>query len=477
MFAGIGGFRSGLEKAGHQCVGYIEWDKYARKSYQAIYNTEGEYTAHDIKEVKGIELPKADVWTFGSPCQDISIAGKQKGLVKGERSSMFFEVIRLLEERIRGKKKIPTYLIMENVKALLSSNCGRDFARVLIEMDQVGYDVEWAVLNSADVVPQNRERVYIIGHLRGTGTRQVFPIQRQGTDLARPNPKIGVVGNTSSTDYKSHNVISSNGISPTLTATDYKHPKQVAVRQVGNIVKQKGFSNPQRGRIYSANGLSPTLNTAQGGGLEPKVLIERPQRASQTKVLLGKYKRNEYGKAIRKAYESGKIKVRRKDLKKFSLEKSDVSNTLTTVQNDNLIGMVKNHKIKIDSRRFKENGKPTFSANVADRSGNIPKIVCKPCLTPDRANKRQHGRRFKENGDPEFTLTSQDKHGILIGDGKSIAIRKLAPRECWRLQGFSDEQFDKAKKAGISDTQLYKQAGNAVTVDVIEQIGKRLVLE
>ena len=87
------------------------------------------------------------------------------------------------------------------------------------------------------------------------------------------------------------------------------------------------------------------------------------------------------------------------------------------------------------------------------------------------------GRGFKENGNPEFKLISQDKHGVLTEDGKSIAIRKLTPRECWRLQGFSDEQFEKAKKAGISDTQLYKQAGNAVTVDVIEQIGKRLVLE
>lgn len=435
MFAGIGGFRSGLEKAGHECVGYIEWDKYARKSYQAIYNTEGEFTANDIREVKGIELPNVDLWTFGSPCQDISIAGKQKGIVEGGRSSMFFEVIRCLKERIGGEKTLPSILIMENVKALLSSNGGWDFARVIIEMDQVGYDVEWAVLNSSDVVPQNRERVYIIGHLRGTSTRQVFPIQRQGTDLVRTSPKIGVIGNTSSTDYKSQNVISSNGISPTLTATDYKHPKQVAVRQVGNIVKQKGFSNPQRGRIYSANGLSPTLNTAQGGGLEPKVLIERPQRASQTKVLLGKYKRNEYGKAIRKAYESGKIKVRRKDLKKFSLKKSNVSNTLTTVQKDNLIGMVKTDKIEIDSRRFKENGKPTFTANVVDRNG------------------------------------------VMLKNGDVVAIRKLTPRECWRLQGFSDEQFEKAKKARISDTQLYKQAGNAVTVDVIEQIGKRLVLE
>lgn len=413
IFAGIGGFRSGLEKAGHQCVGYVEWDKYARKSYQAIYDTEGEYTAHDIKEVKGIELPEADIWTFGSPCQDISIAGKQKGIVKGGRSSMFFEVIRCLKERIGGEKTLPSILIMENVKALLSSNGGWDFARVIIEMDQVGYDAEWAVLNSSDVVPQNRERVYIIGHLRGTSTRQVFPIQRQGTDLARPNPKIRVVGNTSSTDYKSQNVISSNGISPTLTATDYKHPKQVAVRQVGNIVKETGFRNPQRGRIYSANGLSPTLNTAQGGGLEPKVLIERP-----------------------------------------------------------LKGLTKN------GWHFEQNvfSKNSIAATLkaGGGSGNIPKIAYRPCLTPDRINKRQNGRRFKNCEDPAFTLTSQDRHGVLIESDHALAIRKLTPKECWRLQGFSDDQFEKAEKAGISNSQLYKQAGNAVTVDVVEQIGKRL---
>ena len=434
MFAGIGGFRSGLEKAGHECAGYIEWDKYARKSYQAIYNTEGEFTAHDIREVKGIELPDVDLWTFGSPCQDISIAGKQKGLVNGERSSMFFEVIRLLKERIGGEKKVPAYLIMENVKALLSSNCGRDFARVLIEMDKVGYDAEWCVFDSAEVVPQHRERVYIVGHLRGAGTREVFPITRKSSETSKT--KIVYEPSINAPKHQGEVVLSPKGCAPTLTATDYKRPYKVAVKQVGNIIESTSFGgNPQRGRIYSANGLSPTLNTAQGGGLEPKVLIERPQRASQTKVLLGKYKRNEYGKAIRKAYESGKIKVHRKDLKKFSLEKSDVSNTLTTVQNDNLIGMVKTHKIKIDSRRFKENGKPTFLVNVDDRNG------------------------------------------VMLKNGDVVAIRKLTPRECWRLQGFSDEQFEKAKKAGISDTQLYKQAGNAVTVDVIEQIGKRLVLE
>ncbi|KRM85852.1 modification methylase Rho11sI family protein [Lactobacillus hominis DSM 23910 = CRBIP 24.179] len=103
-----------------------------------------------------------------------------------------------------------------------------------------------------------------------------------------------------------------------------------------------------------------------------------------------------------------------------------------------------------------------------------PKVLVSAVLTPDRINKRQNGRRFKNIDEPEFTLTGQDRHGVLLDNGKFIAIRKLTPKECWRLQGFSDEQFEKAKEAGVSDCQLYKQAGNAVTVPVIEQIGKRL---
>ena len=194
MFAGIGGFRTGLENAGHECVGYIEWDKYARQSYEAIYDTKGEFTENDIQEAKGKELPDADIWTFGSPCQDISVAGKQAGLKDGKASSMFFEVIRLLEERIANTETQPSYLIMENVKNLLSSNGGRDFTTVLFEMDKVGYDAEWAVLNSSDVVPQNRERVYIVGHFRGESTKQVFPISRE-SKAPSSRPEINQIGN------------------------------------------------------------------------------------------------------------------------------------------------------------------------------------------------------------------------------------------------------------------------------------------
>lgn len=409
LFAGIGGFRSGLEKAGHQCIGYIEWDKFARQSYEAIYDTDGEFTAHDIQEVKGEQLPNAELWTFGSPCTNISIAGNRIG-IRGGQSRMFFEVIRLLKERAENQKTLPTYLIMENVKNLLSSNQGRDFAEVIYQMDKVGYDIEWNVFDSAEVVPQHRERIYIIGHFRKECTRQVFPIQRQGNDAAqstkikvrRRDPrkfnleksdvsntlttvqkdnligivkthKIKIVGNVSKTGHHSDDVMDEYGISKTITAQNaYKHTPKVAVHQIGNIVQTKSFgSNPQTGRVYDTDGLSPTLNTMQGGNRQPQIIV-------------------------------------------------------------------------------------------------------RSCLTPERMKKRQNGRRFKENGEPAFTVTVTDRNGVMLKNGDVVAIRKLTPRECWRLQGFSDEQFDEAKRAGVSNSQLYKQAGNAVTVPVVKAIGQKL---
>lgn len=370
MFAGIGGFRSGMEQAGHKCVGWIEWDKFARQSYQAIYNTEGEWNAKDIQQVRGKKIPNADVWCFGFPCQSVSVAGKQAGIHKGTRSGLFFEVIRLLEERIGGGQEIPSLLFIENVKNLLSIDGGWGFARVQASLDKVGYDIEWSVIDSAEVVPQHRERVYIIGHLRKECTPKVFPIIRQSR-TANQKQSVRVVGHYGNQKHQSNTVISDQGVSNTLSATDYKHP-QVVVHQIGNVSKSKSFGgNPQVGRVYATDGLAPTLNTMQGGGREPKILV-------------------------------------------------------------------------------------------------------KPCLTPDRINKRQHGRRFKNDGDPSFTLTGQDRHGVLFEEGNQVAIRKLTPLECWRLQGFTDEQFYKAKQAGVSDTQLYKQAGNSVTIPVIKAIAERM---
>ncbi|MGY5246535.1 DNA cytosine methyltransferase [Lactiplantibacillus plantarum] len=350
MFAGIGGFHLGMEQAGHQCVGWVEWDKFARQSYQAIHNVKGVWNASDIRTVRASELPRADCWCFGFPCQDISVAGKQKGFTAGKRSSLFFTVtglIRDLEEEDR-----PSYLLIENVKNLLSINRGLDFLKLQIELDEIGYDVEWSVLDSAEVVPQHRERIFIVGHLRGRRTQQVFPIVQDDREVNRRADAT----NTLTTRYGEAQGSGSY-------VAESEPPK---VKQAGNLMNTKYFGgNPQPGRIYDPSGISPTLSTMQGGGREPKIIS------------------NPHG--------------------------------------------------------YNKGGTRTISPTVTAGS-------------------------FKDNN---FVQTN-----ILAG----LRIRKLTPLECWRLQGFPDWAFTRAREAGLSDSQLYKQAGNSVTVPVIKAIAERMDL-
>lgn len=206
-----------MERAGHKCVGYCEIDKYARLSYNAIHNTEGEIDYKDITEVTNEEFRKlrgkADVICGGFPCQAFSIAGNQLGF-EDARGTLFYEIARAAEQ-IK-----PRYLFLENVRNLLSHDKGKTFERMLKILDELGYDAEWQVLNSKNFgVPQNRERVFIIAHLRGERTYRVFPIRGKDKKL--------------NTDGE--------------------------VNQVGNIGKSDNFGgNPQVTRVYDINGISPT---------------------------------------------------------------------------------------------------------------------------------------------------------------------------------------------------------------------------
>nr|DAY16603.1 MAG TPA: Cytosine specific methyltransferase [Caudoviricetes sp.] len=367
FFAGIGGIRLGLEQAGHKCVGFCEFDKYARTAYKAMYDTEGEWENHDVRTVKPYDVPAADLWCFGFPCQDISVAGKQKGLQEGERSGLFYEVMRLLAGR--RKEDRPRWLLVENVKNLLSIGNGFDFARLLLEVGGHGYSLQWDTLNSKDYgVPQNRERVFIIGYLGNIRGREVFPI--------RP--------------------------------ADGENPCEL------NEITQ-GVADAQR--IYDGGGLARTLKGESGG------------QGGKTGL---------YAVKVLKPYGStgGVCGF------KIAENKTGIASTCAA------------HDYK----------------GISRHNGNA--VAC-AVLTPDREEKRQNGRRIKEPGEPSFTLTAQDRHGVALLD-ENIRIRRLTPRECWRLQGFPDEYFDKAKAAGISDTQLYKQAGNGVTVNVARAIGERL---
>lgn len=320
FFAGIGGIRLGLEQSGHVCVGFCEFDKFARQSYKAIHNTEGEWENHDIRTVKPYELPEADLWTFGFPCQDLSIAGKQKGLQAGERSGLFYEIMRLLAGRRQEDR--PQWLLVENVKNLLSIGNGFDFARLLCEVGGYGYSLQWDTLNSKNFgVPQNRERVFIVGCLGNISGREVFP----------------------------------------LRGADEQNPCKLQELTSGQA---------QALRCYDPiGGVSRCLNSGVGG------------MGAKT------------GLYVINACE---------DMRNIKTLKANYS--------------------KVSAANF-----------ITQSHGNEPKVI----------------------------------------EG-NVRIRKLTPKECWRLQGFPDEYFDKAKAAGVSDSQLYKQAGNAVTVNVARAIGEKL---
>ena len=176
MFSGIGGFEHGLENSKYEFenVGYSEIDKYAESIYKKHYPNHIGYG--DAKEIRTDELPDFDFLVGGFPCQAFSVAGKRRGF-DDARGTLFFEIARVLQD------KKPRYFLLENVKGLLSHDKGKTFQTILEVLDELGYNVSWEIYNSKDYgVPQNRERIYIKGYLRGEGRREVLSIRENRTE-------------------------------------------------------------------------------------------------------------------------------------------------------------------------------------------------------------------------------------------------------------------------------------------------------
>ena len=346
MFSGIGGFRAGLERVGgFECIGHCEIDPYANKSYNAIFDTKGEVFFNDATQINPELLPEFDLLCAGFPCQSFSVAGKRGGF-EDSRGTLFFEIARVL------KAKQPSYFLLENVPGLLNHNKGKTFQTILCTLDELGYGLEWQVLNSADFfVPQTRKRMYAFGYRDERCAGQVLP-------FTECNPK--------------------------------------ALRQI--------IGGSQGQRIYDIDCLSCTLASNAGG-------------------------------------QGGKTGM--------------------------YIDLNENPCISCLARCIKSR----YNSGITNRKGeNSGVIEClMPCLTPNRLYKRQQGPRFRPDNCPMFTLTACDIHGIL----ENFRIRKLMPKECLRLQGFKDDQIDMMVEIN-SDNQLYKQAGNAVTVTVVQAIGERI---
>lgn len=437
LFAGIGGFRLGMESAGHECVGFCEIDKFARKSYKAIHNTEGEREYHDITAVSDEEWRElrgtVDVICGGFPCQAFSIAGKRKGFLDETRGTLFFEIARAAEQ-IK-----PRTLFLENVKGLLSHDKGRTFGIILNTLDELGYDCQWQLLNSKNFgVPQNREHVFIIGHLRGERGREVFPNTRENSGAIKR-----IVNGRESHGHSTYDVFGTDGISPTLKTM------QGGNLQPKILVNVNPSGNGINGNVYDSERLAPTLTTNKGEG--PKVAIRVKEAIKQGFAIAN------LGDSINLSVPNSK--TRRGRVGKQVAQTLDTSCNQAVIVQNPLKGKTKNGW-HFEQNVFDVEGLAR-TLKAGGGSGNIPKIIQKP-------------RGFNKGGEHEVapTLSSNSWHeNNLLKSG--IRIRKLTPRECWRLQGFPDWAFEKAQEVN-SNSQLYKQAGNSVTVNVIAEIARRL---
>jgi len=379
LFAGVGSQAMALRNIGinYEVIGISEIDKFAYKSYEAIHGKVKNFG--DITKIN--KLPYCDLLTYSFPCQDLSIAGQQKGISKDTRSGLLLEVERLL---LKAKENgtLPKYLLLENVKNLVGKKFIKDFERWLSFLNGLGYYSNWEVLNAKDYgIPQNRERVFVVSSLENIHYN--FPkqvelkskmkdlLEEKVDDKYYLSEKLlkcfsdmkNRNGFTRGEKFNPRKLENCNTAFAITTRAGARATDNYII-QLGNLKNTESFGgNPQTGRVYSPDGISPCLNTMQGGGLEPKIL----QKA----------------------------------------------------------------------HGFNKGG-------------------------------------IKENIVPALTKSSWQENNFL---SDNMRIRKLTPLECWRLMGFRDMDYYAAKSVGISDAQLYKQAGNSIVVTVLEAIFKNLFLK
>ena len=417
LFSGIGAFEKALTNLNvpFELVNFCEVDKYAVKSYCAIHGADGSQNLGDITKVDETKLPKdIDILTYGFPCQDISVAGRQKGLFNDDgtktRSGLFFEALRIIETT---KPKIA---IAENVKNLVSKKFNAQFQVVLASLESAGYNNYYKVLNAKDYgIPQNRERVFIVS-IRKDIDRGLFrfpnpfPLKKRLKDvLEEVVDEKYYLSNRMITYFNAHKARNAangngfgwkptdgNGVANTLLASASCRPSDnfitvcsrngsgtLLIRQVGQMYPNSG--NPQAGRIYDADGISPTMDTCSGGNRMPKVLVREATK-----------------KGYAEAYEGDSINIEQ----------------------------------------------------------------------PNSNTRRGRGGRQVAQ-----TLTTSPQQAVCNRvNQEDLLIRKLTPKECFRLMGFDDESFSRAE-SGNSNTQLYKQAGNSIVVDVLEELFRMMLDE
>lgn len=539
LFSGIGAFEKALHNLGidYELVAFSEIDKYAIKSFCVIHNIDESLNIGDISKVDKSSLPDFDLLVGGSPCQAFSIAGQRRGF-EDTRGTLFFEYVDTL------KHKQPKFFVFENVKGLINHDKGKTLDIIAQSFSEVGYRIDMELLNSKYFdVPQNRERIYIIGiredlieqqewiipkerkDVMAKGKRRLkelgikmfnfdFPKQEKVSKvirdilesnvdekyyLSKDKTKKLIERLESEQHYKNDTIFDDkngfgkmktyNDITPTILSNDYKEPKKIVeeidLKMVGRI-DIKG--NDSIRRVYSTDGVAPTLTTMGGGHREPKVVVEYDRKNGIGKEL-----------DIVHTLNSSDWRGLNRNQKQNAVLESKIIDDTQNFDGIKLYDEIaptlrrERHGLKFaeefiidDQGRSNKKLKPLdiFPTLRSESHGNEPKIVK---LGNIYFSGGQNGNIYHEDGlSPTLSggVTDNPKNSgvgsnnapkVLTNYNKiQYRIRKLTPLECWRLQAFSDEDFEKAKAVGVSDTQLYKQAGNSITVTVLEAIFKNL---
>jgi len=460
-FAGIGSQAIALNQLSKEfgfkldTIGISEIDKYAILAYNAIHGETKNYgSICDIQEI-----PQVDIFTYSFPCQDISLAGNRKGFSRDSntRSGLLWEVERLLENQEKIDK-LPQVLLMENVKALVGMKFKDDYIEWQLKLEELGYKNYWQVLNAKHYgIPQNRERVFmvsILGEYHYTFPNK-FPLKLRLKDMLEDsvdekyylsNKQMQQLKNTPHEKSSISRVKNINGICNSIDTMG------------GGNREPKIFCNVNpsgcgiNGNVYQGD-IAPTLTTNKGEGY--KILIPEATK-----------------KGYAEAEDGDGVYINRPHQKRGVVQK-DMIQTIKTSPD---VGVVvkgnyspSNHNA---SRIVDEKG---IAPTVMENHGTVTAVEV---INPLKG-KTNNGWHFEQQVYDENGITRTVKAGGGSGNIpkviENLRIRKLTPKECYRLMGFSDEEFAKAESV-ISNSQLYKTAGNSIVVDVLYYIFKQLFI-
>lgn len=466
LFTGIGAQEAALKRLGldFEMVGISEIDKYAIQSYEAINGPTRNYG--DITQIERLDY--ADLWTYSSPCQDFSTAGKQKGIYNADgsltRSGLLLHVERLLTESVLYGTQ-PKYLLLENVKALVSKKFMPDFQRWLDKLEQLGYNNYWQVLNAKDYgIPQNRERVFVISIRKDIDTKgykfpSPIPLEKRLKDMLEP-----------CVDEKYY--LSADKVEKLIT--------QIKEKELSNTIRCGGGGSLDGKHTWdivveplcaASRGRNPENPSDRTAGIPTEQMLEI-NYSGCTNTLTSVQKDNYVVEPMAYDEQNGYI---RKDgcVGTLTTDGSSPKHNNRVIEPQVIqLGNIVNTGNWDNPQRGRIDSPSGISPalNTVGGGGLEPKIL-EEGIGYHPFNKREF-RGFNPNY--SITLLATDyKNTCCYSNG--YRIRKLTPKECWRLMGFTDIEFECAQISGVSNSRLYQQAGNSIVVDVLVGIFKELL--